>query len=110
MPIFGHSRGGGGGRGFNPRILIALVIAVIGIVGFLSKKSINPVTGEKQYVNLNPKQEIALGLQAAPEMAKQMGGVLDPEKDPQAKIGRASCRERGESARGRDEWQERSTG
>jgi predicted Zn-dependent protease len=70
----------------NPRILIGLVIAVIGIIGFLSKKSINPVTGEKQYVNLNPKQEIALGLEAAPQMAKQMGGILDPAKDGQAKL------------------------
>src|SRR5688500_12572083 len=86
MPIFGHSRGGGGGRGFNPRILIALVIAVIGIVGYLGKKSINPVTGEKQYVNLNPKQEIALGLEAAPQMAQQMGGVLDPKQDEQAAL------------------------
>ncbi|MEA2711109.1 MAG: hypothetical protein QOF78_3710, partial [Phycisphaerales bacterium] len=64
----------------------ALVIAVIGIVGYLGKKSINPVTGEKQYVNLNPKQEIALGLQAAPEMAAQMGGVLDPKKDARAAL------------------------
>jgi beta-barrel assembly-enhancing protease len=87
MPFpLGYSRGNGGRRGFNPRILIALVIAVVGIVGYLGKKSINPVTGEKQYVNLTAPQEIALGLQAAPEMAKQMGGVIDPQRDPQAKL------------------------
>jgi predicted Zn-dependent protease len=86
MPIFGTSRGGGGGggRGFNPRLIVALVIAVIGIVGYLGKKSINPVTGEKQYVNLTAPQEIQLGLQAAPEMAAQMGGEVDPDRDPQA--------------------------
>jgi predicted Zn-dependent protease len=84
MP-FGYSRGGGGGRrGLNPRILIALVIAVIGIVGYLGKKSINPVTGEKQYVDLSPNQEIALGLEAAPQMARQMGGVIPPDRDPRA--------------------------
>jgi predicted Zn-dependent protease len=70
----------------NPRIMVALAIAVIGIIGFLSKKSINPVTGEKQYVNLTAPQEIALGLEAAPQMASQMGGVLDPKKDQQAAL------------------------
>jgi len=75
----------GGGRRFNPRIIIALVIAVIGIVGYLGKKSINPVTGEKQHVNLTAPQEIQLGLQAAPKMAEEMGGIVDPQRDPDAK-------------------------
>ena len=87
MP-FGFSRGyGGGGRrgpmGCNPRLLIALVIAVIGIVGYLSKRSVNPTTGEKQYVALSPDQEIRLGIEAAPQMAQQMGGVI-PQSDPAA--------------------------
>ena len=85
MP-FGYSRGHGGGRGFNPRILIAIVIAVVGIIGYLGKRSINPVTGEKQYVDLSPKQEIALGLEAAPQMAQQMGGVIPPDRDPRAAL------------------------
>jgi predicted Zn-dependent protease len=67
-------------------LIIALVIAVIGIVTFLSKRSVNPVTGEKQFVDLSPKQEIALGLSAAPEMAAKMGGVLDPGRDPEAAL------------------------
>jgi predicted Zn-dependent protease len=86
MP-FGFSRGfGGGGRGpmgCNSRLLIALVIAVIGVVTYLGKRSTNPTTGETQYVSLSPDQEIALGLQAAPQMAQQMGGVV-PESDPAA--------------------------
>src|SRR5688572_10850558 len=57
MPFLNYGRGSRG-RGFNPRILIALVIAVMAIVGYLGKKSINPVTGEKQYVDLSPNQEI----------------------------------------------------
>jgi predicted Zn-dependent protease len=39
------------------------------------------VTGEKQHVSVSPEQEIALGLQAAPEMVAQFGGV---SQDPQA--------------------------
>jgi predicted Zn-dependent protease len=69
--------------GCNTRLIIALVIAVIGIVGYLSKRSVNPVTGEKQYVSLSPDQEIALGLQAAPQMAQQMGGVVHLLDDDQ---------------------------
>ncbi|MEO6434541.1 MAG: M48 family peptidase, partial [Tepidisphaeraceae bacterium] len=71
-----------GGR-LNARLIIALVIAVIGIVSYLAKRSVNPVTGQNQYVSLTPAQEIALGLQAAPEMAQQMGGVV-PRSDPAA--------------------------
>src|SRR4051812_10697471 len=72
-------------RGLNLRFIIAIVIAVVGIVGYLSKRSLNPVTGEKQYVSLNPNQEIALGLEAAPQMAREMGGVTPPS-DPQAAL------------------------
>ena len=85
---YGHddeyqSRGRGG---FPMRWLIAAAIAGIGIITYLTKTQINPVTGEKQRVAMTPEQEKALGLQAAPQMAKQMGGVLDPKLDPDARI------------------------
>jgi beta-barrel assembly-enhancing protease len=78
--------GGGGGRGFNPRWIIALVIAGIGIVSFLSSRQRNPVTGKVQYVAMSVDQEKALGLEAAPQMAQQMGGVVDPRRDPDAAL------------------------
>jgi predicted Zn-dependent protease len=63
------------------RVLIALVIAAISIIGFLGSKSYNPITEENQYVAITPEQEIALGLQAAPEMAREFGGLdLDPSQ------------------------------
>ena len=65
------------------RLIIALIIAIVGIIGYIGKRSVNPTTGETQYVSLSPDQEIALGLQAAPEMAQQMGGVV-PKSDPSA--------------------------
>jgi beta-barrel assembly-enhancing protease len=59
------------------RFGIAGVIALVAIVGFFAKSSRNPVTGEKQYVDLSTDQEIALGLAAVPEMVNQFGGLED---------------------------------
>ena len=81
----GYDQGYGGRRsGFPMRIVIGLVIAGIGLVTYFSRTQINPVTGEKQRVAMSVDQEKALGLQAAPKMAQQMGGALDPQKDRDA--------------------------
>lgn len=75
----------GGGRRFNLRWIIALVIAGIGLISYFSSTQINPVTGEKQRVALSVDQEKALGLQSAPELIRQMGArVVDPASDPRA--------------------------
>ena len=68
--------------GIGVRLLIAAAIALFSLFSFLSTRSTNPVTGETQYVDLSPEQEIALGLQAAPEMAAQHGG-LHPDQRAQ---------------------------
>lgn len=65
------------------RLLIALVVAVISIAGYLGTRSVNPITGESQHIALTTQQEIALGLQSAPRMAEEFGG-LDPDPDIQA--------------------------
>ena len=53
------------------RIIIALVIAAISLYMYFGKSSENPVTGESQHVgDITHEQEVALGLQAAPEMAR----------------------------------------
>lgn len=70
----------GGGKG---RLLIAAIIAVISIISYFRMSADNPVTGEKQRVGLSQEQEIALGLEAAPQMAAQHGG-LDPDPRKQA--------------------------
>ncbi|RYY19421.1 MAG: M48 family peptidase [Cytophagaceae bacterium] len=58
----------------NFRFIIALVIAAVTLLGYFFNTSVNPVTGEKQHVNMSAQQEIALGLQAAPQMEAQYGG------------------------------------
>jgi predicted Zn-dependent protease len=65
----------GGGR-----VLAALVVAVLSILGYYGSRQFNPVTNENQHVNMSVDQEIAMGLQAAPELADQFGGLHpDPE-------------------------------
>jgi predicted Zn-dependent protease len=67
----------------NPgRILIALVIVVVSFATYFGSSEFNDITGETQQVALTPNQEIALGLQAAPEMAQMYGG-LSPDEHAQ---------------------------
>jgi len=53
------------------------MIALLGLFGLVSCTTTvdNPITGEKQRVQLSPQQEVALGLQARSEMAAQYGGL-----------------------------------
>jgi beta-barrel assembly-enhancing protease len=68
------------------RLLIALVVAVISLIGYYGSSVFNPITEEKQHVaGITPEQEVALGLQAAPEMAQQFGG-LDPSNEVQQQV------------------------
>ncbi len=88
MSMFGYGGYGygnqyGNGGGFNLRLIVGLIIAVIGVVGYFSHTSVNPVTGEKQHVNMSAEEEMRLGLQATPQMAAEMGGELNPN-DPEA--------------------------
>lgn len=67
------------------RLLIAGVIAIVGVFAYMSRTEVNPVTGEKQHVALSVDQEKVLGLEAAPEMANKMGGEVDAS-DPKARM------------------------
>jgi predicted Zn-dependent protease len=64
------------------RLIAAGVVALIALVGYCGQKETNPITGEEQHVALDADQEIALGLQAAPQLAREYGG---PEPDPEAR-------------------------
>lgn len=82
------------------RLLVALVVAVISILGYYGSSVLNPTTGEKQHVgSITPEQEIALGLQAAPEMEQQFGGE-DPDANAQAKVDEVGQRLVSRSAAG----------
>jgi predicted Zn-dependent protease len=67
------------------RLAIAAIIAIISIIGYFSTSDYNPITGEKQHVALSTKEEIALGLHAAPEMLQQYHGLL-PNQQAQDRV------------------------
>src|SRR3954467_5617569 len=68
------------------RLVIALIVAVISILGYYGSSVFNPITQEKQHVaGITPEHQLALGLQAAPEMAQQFGGE-DPDPQAQALV------------------------
>jgi predicted Zn-dependent protease len=66
-------------------LLVAAAIAILSLISYFSLSQDNPVTGETQHIDITVDQEIALGLQAAPEMAAQFGG-LDPDPQVQALV------------------------
>ena len=63
--------------------MIALGIALFSIISFYSMGEENPVTGQTQRVAISTDQEIALGLQAAPQMMQQHGGLADDQAGQQ---------------------------
>jgi predicted Zn-dependent protease len=66
--------------GINIRLLLMLGVIGFSVIKYFLTSSINPVTGEKQHVSMSPEQEIAMGLQSAPQMAAEFGGeYADPK-------------------------------
>ncbi|WP_299000229.1 M48 family metalloprotease [Flagellimonas sp. S174] len=62
------------------RILIGLAIVVFAFIQRCSNQEENPYTGRVQNINMTAEQEIAIGLQSAPEMAQQHGGLYPDER------------------------------
>src|SRR5215211_7392260 len=75
------TRTGGRGSGCSGRLLMAAAIAAISLFSYFSSRQDNPVTGETQYIDITPEQEIALGLEAAPQMAAEFGGEDENAQD-----------------------------
>ncbi|WP_337044751.1 M48 family metalloprotease [Emticicia sp. 17c] len=72
--------------GFKLRFIIGIIMAFVALISYYSKNQTNPFTGEDQHIALTPEQEVAMGLQSAPQMAQEYGGVYpDNEVQQQAK-------------------------
>lgn len=61
--------------GIPIKLLIAVVLAGFALCKYYSNSTTNTITGETQHIAMSPEQEIALGLQSAPQMAQEMGGL-----------------------------------
>lgn len=66
------------------RLFLAAILAVASLATFYGSRDETPA-GEAPSVELSPRQEIALGLQAAPEMARRYGG-LHPNQREQERV------------------------
>ena len=67
------------------RFVIALAMVGFALLSYYGVREKNPITGESQHVGLSQEQEVVLGLQSAPEMADQFGG-LDPDASVQSDV------------------------
>lgn len=67
------------------RLIVGAIMALLALVSYYGYREVNPITGDTQHVALSREQEIALGLESAPQMAEEMGG-LDPDPEIQADV------------------------
>jgi predicted Zn-dependent protease len=86
------------------RILFGLALAGFAFLSYQCSTEFNPVTGEQQHVAITPHQEIALGLQAMPEMMAQHGGE-HPDSKLRALVETVGRKVVAASDAGRTDWQ-----
>ncbi len=94
----------GARRSGKARLWIGLALVALAFVSYQCSSEYNPVTGEQQHIAMAPQQEIALGLQAAPEMIQQHGG-LHPDRQAQALVDQVGNRIVERSQAGQTQWQ-----
>jgi len=73
-PYSRRGRGMGTGR-FKIMLMIGLAMAAFQAFKYFTNTQENPITGEQQRVQWSTEEEIQLGLQSAPQMAAQHGGL-----------------------------------
>lgn len=76
--MFGRNEGGG--FRIPPTLIVAAVMAGFALCKYYGQSSVNEITGETQHVSMSPEQEIAMGLQSAPQMAEEMGGLSNNQQ------------------------------
>lgn len=72
-------------------LLIFLIVGGYSLIKYFSSSQVNEITGEKQYISISPEQEVALGIQSAPSMIQQYGG-LHPDQNAQELLDRVGER------------------
>lgn len=67
-------------RNSKVKLFVGIAIAVFAVIKYCASTEINPYTGKEQHITLSEDQEIAIGLQSAPQMKQQYGGLYQNEK------------------------------
>ena len=67
------------------RLFIGLIFAVFGLLNYFGNVTENPVTGERQRIQMTPRQEVILGVRSREQMAAQHGGLY-PDRTLQAYV------------------------
>ncbi len=62
------------------RIFIGIAIVAFAFIRKCSSTETNPYTNREQAIALDPQEEIALGVQSAPQMAAQHGGLYQDQR------------------------------
>lgn len=70
----------GGGFRIGGTLILGVIMALFAVLQYYSKSEVNAVTKETQHIGISPDEEIALGLQSAPQMAQEYGGLYPDQK------------------------------
>jgi predicted Zn-dependent protease len=89
-PYSREGQGSGTGR-FKLFLIMGLLMAGFQAFKYYTNTQLNPITGESQRIQWSTDEEIALGLQSAPQMAQQHGG-LHPDQRAQAHVDKVGQR------------------
>lgn len=76
---------------FKIKLIIGAAIALFAVFKYYSNTDVNEFTGKKQHISMTPADEIRLGLNSAPQMAQQHGGLY-PDQKYQALVDRVGNR------------------
>ena len=87
MAVFNANRR----SGIPIKLIIAAGIILFSFIQYWSQTEKNPWTGRKQHISIEPEQEIALGIESAPQMAQEFGG-LHPDQQLQDLVDRVGQR------------------
>lgn len=68
------------GSKFKIRLLIGVAIVAFAYIQKCNRQEVNPYTGRKQTITMNPDQEIKIGLDNRGQMAEQHGGLYPDER------------------------------
>jgi predicted Zn-dependent protease len=77
--------------GLKIRLLLFAGIAIFSLMKYWGSSEKNPYTGKTQHINMTPNEEVRMGLQSAPRMAQQHGG-LHPSAEYQAIVDKVGNR------------------